>query len=49
MPRGSAQKTRNEFVFAITLKDPSSVKPSTGEALRIANRIEHAQGYLGAV
>lgn len=40
---------RNEFVFAITLKDPSTVKPSTGEALRIANRIEHAQGYLGAV
>jgi L-fucose isomerase-like protein len=40
---------RNEFVFAVTLMNPSSVKPSTGVALRIANRIEHAQGYLGAV
>ncbi|KLT45123.1 hypothetical protein CC85DRAFT_256134 [Cutaneotrichosporon oleaginosum] len=45
LDRGGAW--RDEWVFAITAKDPPSLKLAPGTNLRITNRLKDAEGYLG--
>jgi hypothetical protein len=49
MPRLSTDgdKCRDEFVFAITLKDPRSLELGPAHGIRISNRLSSAEGYIG--
>lgn len=38
---------RDEYVFAITAKDPSAIKVAPAGSVKISNRITAAEGYLG--
>ncbi|GMK55084.1 hypothetical protein CspeluHIS016_0201400 [Cutaneotrichosporon spelunceum] len=38
---------RDEWVFAITARDPASLKIAPGTNLKVASRIKDAEGYLG--
>lgn len=45
LERGGAW--RDEWVFAITAKDPAAIKVAPAGTVRISNRIQNAEGYLG--
>lgn len=51
IPRGAstATKYRDEYVFAITALDPSSLIIKPAGNIRITNRLTSAEGYIGNI
>ena len=50
MPRISlmtAGQSRDEYIFAIVLKDPSTITLQPGMNIKASSRIKDAEGYIG--